>query len=263
MVTLRKGLSVCALLLLTGAASAAVVYSTSFENPPFALGSINGQDSWANGSGTGQSQSIVNSYARTGTQSLMWDNRSTFNSFYSVRRAFDGQAGTITVSTPLEISVWLWIDPAVSQPERLYGLYATNSGTGTLGGTALGITISGDGRLRAGTTWSSTYSGPVLYQNPALVGNWVQLVLQYNGTGGKAFVFDSGANQLWYTSFASVSLANANGTGTNSWNINLGTDYNLTSDRAGLAYMDDLVVVPEPAGLVGALAALLMLSRRR
>jgi len=260
---LSKLILVGALLLLTASASAVVVYSTSFENPPFVLGSINNQDGWVNGSGTGQSQSIVNNYARTGSQSLMWDNRSTFNSFYSVRRSFDGQAGTITVSTPLEISVWLWIDPAVSQPERLYGLYATNSGTGTLGSTALGMTISGDGRLRAGTSWSSTYSGPVLYQNPALVGNWVQMVLQYNGTGGKAFVFDAVGNQLWYTSFASVSLANANGTGTNSWNINLGTDYNLTSNRAGLAYMDDLRVVPEPAGVIGAALAMLMLSRRR
>jgi len=253
--------ALCALFVAT--ASSNVVYDTGFEYPPFVTGSIVGQDGWAAGSGTGNSQSIVNTFAHSGTQSLFWDNSSTFNSFYSVRKAFDGQAGAITPATPLEIWTWLFVDSS-SEMNRLYGVYATNSGTGTLGSTALGLTISGSGDLRAGTSWSATYSASPLYSNPDLVGNWVRVLLSYNGTGGGAAVYDAGMNLLWSTTFASVSLANSNGAGTQSWNINLGTDYVTTTSRLGKGYHDDLLVrvVPEPATIMLAGLALLALRRR-
>ncbi len=255
--------SILAISGLLVAVASGNVYTTSFENPPFVVGSIVGQDGWVAGSGTGNSQSIVNTFARTGTQSLFWDNSSTLNSFYSVRRAFDGQNGAITPATPLEISAWLFVTQGTGR-DRLYGVYATNSGTGTLGSTALGLTISGSGDLRAGTTWSATYSAAPLYTNPALVGSWVKVLLSYDGVGGGAAVYDSGMNLLFSTNFATVNLANANGAGTASWNINLGTDYNTTTARLGQGYHDDLsvVVVPEPAGLLVLSLGLLALRRR-
>jgi len=257
--------SICAgifAIALAVAASAVPVYVTSFENPPFVPGSINNQDGWVNGSGTGQSQSIVDTFARTGSQSLLWNN-TNLTSFYSVRRAFNGQQGAITPATPLEISVWMYLDPSTGL-NRLYGLYATNSGTGTLGSTNLGLTISGTGNVRAGTTWSSTYSGPVLYNNPDLIGAWVRVLLTYNGSGGGAAVYGPANNLLWSTTFATVSLANANGTGVNSWNINLGTDYVTTTNHTGMGWMDDLslIVVPEPAALLLLLLGGLALRRR-
>lgn len=249
--------------VLGASASAQLIYSAGFESPTFVLGSINGQDGWVNGSGSGVSQTVSTALPFAGTQSLFWDNTGASNSFYSVRRSFNGQAGAIAAATPLEISSWLFLDRS-SEVNRLLGVYATNSGTGTLGSTALGITISGNGDIRAGTTWTATYSGPVLYNNPAIVGNWVQVVLRYNGVGGSAALYDLGANQLWSTTFASVSLANSNLGGTNSWNINLGTDYVTTTLRAGKGFHDDLVVrvVPEPTSLL-ALAALGLIARRR
>lgn len=249
--------------LLAATASASTVYSAGFENPPFVPGSIIGQDGWLAGSSSGSSQSIVNTFAYAGTQSLFWDNSTTFNSFYSVRRAFDGQNGAITATTPLEISVWLYVDPSTGA-DRLYGTYATNSGTGTLGSTALGLTISGTGDLRAGTSWSATYSASPLYTNPALVGNWVKVLLSYDGVGGGVAVYDAGLNTLFSTTFATVSLANANGAGVGSWNINLGADYNTTTARLGMGYHDnlDVSVVPEPASLL-ALGGLALLALRR
>ncbi len=261
--TLRRILVGAVASLLAASASAQVIYSAGFENPPFATGSIIGQDGWAAGSTSGTSQSIVDSFARTGSQSLFWNNSVTWTSFYSVRHAFDGQAGAITPATPLEISSWLYVD-ATTGPDRLYGVYAVNSGTGTLGSTVLGITISGAGAVRAGKNWSSTYNAPPLYTDPQLVGNWVKVVLSYDGTDGGAAVYDSAENLLWSTAFAAVSLANANGSGVGSWNVNLGSDYITSAARLGKGYHDDFLVrvVPEPASILLAGLALLALRRR-
>jgi hypothetical protein len=257
--------SIAVAALMASAGAQIIIYQTGFED--FTLGSINGQDGWANGSGGGASQSITDSFARSGSRSLFWNN-TTLVSFYSVRRAFDGQAGAISSTTPLEATVWVYVSPG-TEANRLYGIYLTNSGTGTLGATVLGATLSGDGGFRAGTTWFDTYSGAPRYSNPsALVGQWARLALRYNGVGGSAAVYDSSDNLLFEINFPIVGLGNANGTGTNSWNVNLGSDYVTTTARSGTGYMDDLLVwiVPEPASVaaLGAgLAGLLGLRRRK
>jgi hypothetical protein len=249
---------------MASAGAQIIIYQTSFEG--FTLGSINGQDGWANGSGGGASQSITDSFARSGSRSLFWNN-TTLVSFYSVRRAFNGQAGAISSTTPLEATVWVYVSPG-TEANRLYGIYLTNSGAGTLGGTVLGATLSGDGVFRAGTNWTATYAGTPLYSSSALVGQWARLALRYDGVGGSAAVYDSSDNLLFIQFFPSVGLGNANGTGTNSWNVNLGSDYVTTTARSGTGYMDDLLVwiVPEPASVaaLGAgLAGLLGLRRRK
>jgi len=49
--------------------SAAVLYATSFENPPFTVGPIAGQDGWAEFPGSGAAF-VENSFALTGTQAV-------------------------------------------------------------------------------------------------------------------------------------------------------------------------------------------------
>ncbi len=252
-----------ALLAAAGVAHAQVIYSTGFESPTFAPGSINGQGGWVNGSSAGATQSISGAFARSGSQSLQWDNSAAV-SFYSVRRPFDGQDGAISAATPLEISTWLYITPN-TQSDRLYGIYANNTGTGTLGTIALGMTIGGDGTVRAGTAWVDTYSGAGLFQDAALVGDWVRLVLTYDGTGGSAAIFDSANNNLFSTNFAAVSLANTNANGASTWGVNLGSDYNALTNRAGIGYMDDFEVriIPAPGTALALTVGLLAATRRR
>lgn len=243
------------------AGSASAIYSTSFEAPTYATGSVIGQDSWLAGSGAAP-QMVVNDFARTGSQSLFWDN-TQLESFYSVRRVMNGQNGAISAATPLEISIWMNIGTS-STANRLYGIYAMNSSTSTMGGTNLGVTISGDGSVRAGTAWNQTYSGAADYVNAALVGQWINVALQYDGVGGKVIIRDSGMNELFTESYAAVTLGNANGAGL--WGINIGTDYFATTNRLGRAHMDDLSVriIPTPgaAALLG-LAGLAGVRRRR
>lgn len=256
-------LATVAALVLATSASAALIYGTGFEAPTIVPGTLVGQDGWLAGSGSASSQAVVNTFSHTGSQSLYWDNSTTFSSFYSVRRSFNGQAGAITPATPLSVSVWTYVVQG-SGIDRLYSLLLTNSGTGTMGSTTLGVSISGTGDIRAGTTWSATYSGAPDYSNPAMVGSWVKLDLRYDGVGGSVAVYDSSNALLHSENFAAVTLGNANGAGVNSWNVNLGTDYNGTAARLGRGYHDDLVVqvIPEPASLL-ALGSLALLALRR
>jgi len=258
----RFATTVLVTLALATAANAALIYGTGFEAPTIVPGSLVGQDGWAAGSGSAASQAVTGAFSYAGSQSLYWDNR-TLNSFYSVRHAFDGQAGAITPATPLSVSVWTYVVQGTGT-DRLYSLLLTNSGTGTMGSTTLGVSISGTGDIRAGTSWGATYSGAPDYSNPALVGAWVKLDLRYDGVGGSVAVYDSSNVLLHSENFAAVTLGNANGTGVNSWNVNLGSDYNLTASRLGQGYHDNLVVqvIPEPASLL-ALGSLALLALRR
>lgn len=252
-----------ALAAVSIGATAHAIYSTSFENPPFVPGTIVGQDNWLAGSGAGVSQAISGAFARTGSQSLFWDNNANQPGFYSVRRALPGQNGAISATTPLVAEVWMHIDANVN---RLYGLYLMNSSTGTLGVTNLGVTVSGDGTVRGGTAWSSTYTNTGLIgTNSNFVGNWIRVRLMYDGVGGGLEVHEPISNSTLSSTFAAVNLVNANGTG--EFGINLGTDYFASTDRLGIAYMDDLNigVVPEPATLTALMvgAAALLARRRR
>ncbi|MCC5787319.1 MAG: PEP-CTERM sorting domain-containing protein [Phycisphaerales bacterium] len=236
---------------LSGQALAAPLYATGFEPPVYTLGdSVNGVDGWANASGSGAGVTVSDVQA-LGTQSLQFDNSGSFNSFYSVRRELPTYNGVV------EASVQLYIEGNV-QANRLYGMYFTGSATGTLGGASLGLSIGGDGSIRAGTSWAATY------QNTGLIGTadagsftdrWLTITLSYNN--GDASVMISGLDGP-NSSFSSNYTMSDGPLG-----LNLGTDWFTSTDRAGVGYFDNLEIVPAPGALallgLGGLAA----ARRR
>jgi hypothetical protein len=231
--------SFLALTALTATALAqTTLYQTSFENPPFTAGQpAPPNDDWANGSGTGVSHVVTDELANTGSQSLKWDNSGTNNSFYSIRRALNWQ---LTDPDKLVVKVRVYIT-AGTGANRLYGVYLTGSDTGTLGGTILGVTIAGDGKIRVGTTWGATYSSSTwLAQAPAgtYENRWLQVEMTYDRGSEQATIKVSGfADNAEYT----ANLTQP----TEPRNINLGTDYVTTTARNGIGYFDDLSITAE------------------
>lgn len=250
------GVSAC--LALAGAAQAQLLYSTSFEEPTYTAGtSVVGVDGWAAGSGVGASQAVSTAQAASGTQSLEWDN-TTLDSFYSVRREMPSYD---PAGLPLITSVQLYLTSGTGV-NRMYGLYYVGSPTGTLGGTVLGLNISGDGTVRAGTSWAQTYSGTGIGQaDPGtFFDRWLTITLTYDpatGDGSAEISGLGGAVSTIGSSWSSVTAPQG---------LNLGTDWFDTADRAGVAYMDNLriVQIPSPAGLaVLALGGVGLVARRR
>src|SRR5205823_1611900 len=114
---------------------AQTIFSTGFEAPTYATGSIVGQDGWIIGNGTSTPgfQSVSTASPFAGAQSLAFDN-STITTLSSVRKSFAGTAGTAyTASTKIRIG-------ANNNPSRLYGLYLTTS---TFSGTYFAANIGG------------------------------------------------------------------------------------------------------------------------
>ncbi|MBX3355830.1 MAG: hypothetical protein KF724_09045 [Phycisphaeraceae bacterium] len=255
--SLKPAFVLTAALATASSASATILYSTGFESPPFTVGSsVNGIDGWLNGSGGGVSQSVSTAQAASGSNSLLFDNSSLF-SFYSVRHNLGGWNG----QDILKVSTKLYVDGS-TQANRLYGLYLTNVAAGTLGSTTLGLSIGGDGIVRAGKNWAATY------ENPGIIGTagagtftdrWLTIEFLMNATTGNADVTISGFSDASSinSSFSGVSIP---------LNLNLGSDYFDTTNRAGKGYFDDLSIeyIPTPGAIallsMGALAGL---RRRR
>ncbi len=242
----------CAMVAaLSGQALASPLYATGFEPPVYTLGdSVNGVDGWANASGSGASATISDMQALD-TQSLQFDNSGSFNSFYSVRRELPTYNGVV------EASVRLYVDQS-TEANRLYGVYFGSSPTSTLGGTILGLTISGAGDIRGGTSWGSTYQNTGIFAtaDPGThLGRWLTVTLSYaNGDGTIAISGLDGPNSSFSANFTGVTAPA---------NLNLGADWVTSADRAGIAYFDNLEIVPAPGALallgLGGLAA----ARRR
>ncbi len=226
------GIALAGSIAVAGAASATPVFETGFEPPVYFAGSpIDGIDGWSNGSGVGASH-IVSTTQAIDTQSLQFDNSSTFNSFYSVRRALP-----TGIEDGFAVSVRFYMD-GMTEENRLYGLYLTSTATSTLGGNTLGLTIGGDGAVRAGTTWGNTYS------NSGLIGfadfgtfkdRWltITLIWQPDGNAVASISGFDGPNDT-----ISVNLFQEN----QPLGLNLGTDWFTSTIRAGIGYFDDLEI---------------------
>ncbi|MFQ3587539.1 MAG: PEP-CTERM sorting domain-containing protein [Fimbriimonadaceae bacterium] len=241
----------------SGSALAQIPYSTSFEASDgfIAGGSVNGVGGWANGSGGGGSHSVSTAQAFTGSQSIVFDNSGGNISFYSVRRALNNDYTLFPVIT---VSTRLYLDGSTGA-DRLYSLLGTGSATGTMGGTILGVSVGGDGRVRAGNTWAATYtvSGVIGQFTTGHTGRWLTLSFTYNS-------FDRSATATASNGTESFTWSGTAGGTANVLNFNLGSDYDGTVNRTGIGYFDDVQAVPEPATLAAlGLGALALMRRRR
>jgi hypothetical protein len=259
----KLSLAASALAVVAMAPAQGTLYFTSFEPPTYTAGMHPaGVDGWAAGSGgtTAPIQVSTNIAHGAGNQSLAFDN-TTGVSFYSVRRDLAGY--NAAQGYPLEVSVQLWMDPQVTQANRIYGLYFGSAVTSTLGGTIQGLTIDGAGNIRGGTTWGATYTNSGLFATAdpgTFLGRWLTLTLGYNPNTGEKTGRISGLGG------ATPSYSMSWFGGAAPMNVQLGTDYFATTDRAGIGYFDDLkiVAVPEPGTMAAlGLGALALIRRRR
>ncbi len=244
-----------ALLYATSVAGADIFYTADFESPMFNPGqSVHAIDGWFNGSNAGQGHSVSEGQSFSGSQSLKFDN-TAFNSFSSVRRALP------EYEDELHASVRVYLDGA-TQANRMYGMYLVDQPLGAMGDTALGLSIGGDGTIRAGTEWADTNSdeGIIGTASPgSYLDRWLEISLSVE-TDLATTVQISG-----FAGGGTVSadfLLNAMPLG-----LNLGADWADTTQRSGIGYFDDLVVSSQTIPAPGALALLglagLVSARRR
>ena len=231
--------SVAAALAAAASSQAATIYSTSFETPTYTAGStVAGVDGWTAGSGGGASQTVSTAFASSGTQSLVFDNTGTNNSFYSAVH----QLGAFAPST-LTLSVDVYI-PSTNGADRSAEIEFS---TGTLGSGVLGISIDGAGEIRMGTSWAALYSTTVIAATaPAgtYANRWLTATLTFNpatAAGTVALSGFGGTTPSYSASYTGV---------TTPTNVNLGSDYIGTTARAGQIGFDRLslvTAVPEPS----------------
>lgn len=201
----------------------------------FAAGALSGQNGWAAAS----HYSVVNNFARTGTQSVLASGTSgTHFAWVDLAPAPGYNSGTITTST------WMHIG-ANTVADRVQGLQAW----GNVGGWSIGLKSNGEVIGGFGSLWARPVIGTVV--NPTQ--RWVNLTLSVTiGSGTAVATVDGQTFNLTGTGLASLT------------DVDFVSDYINTSASGAFVHFDDLEVVPEPATMtVLALGALAALRRRK
>lgn len=230
---MRKIIGLFGLALI---ASLAPAQTFGFEaSEGFAAGALQGQNGW----NASAHYSIVNNFARTGTQSVLANGSSgTHFSWVDLIAAPGYASGSFSAST------WMHIG-ANTVADRVQGLQAW----GNAGGWSIGLKSNGEVIGGFGSLWSRPVIGTVA--NPTQ--RWVNLTLTFDVGAGTAVATVDGQS------------FNLTGTGLTSFtDMDLISDYINTGTSSGFVHFDDFEVVPEPATMtVLALGALAALRRRK
>lgn len=213
---MRKTLVVCGVLAFcTVVANATTVYSTGFENPPFTLGSLNGQNGWAT---FGNANIVVqNSVVKSGLQAVEID-------------AGTNQSGPLHFDSPgtgvvVRLQADIYLTTSSNETAWQFGVY---NGFG-------GINILPDGSLQIAAP-GFPVTGPLVNRDV-----WNNFRIDYNEVTGHFNVFLNGTpvatNEAMFNGFA-YSFATLNSFG-----------YTGANDKA---FLDNFSVntVPEPSSLL-------------
>ena len=230
---MRKIIALSALAALAVVASA---QNFGFETSEgFTAGILNGQNGWV----ADTQYSVVNNFARTGSQSVLYNgSNGTDYAWVDLAPNPGYTSGTFSAST------WMHIG-ANTVADRVQGLMAW----GNTGGWSIGLKSNGDVIGGFGFLWSRPVIGTVV--NPTQ--RWVNVTLSFTVGSGTAVATVDGQS------------FNLSGTGlTALTDIDFTSDYINTAASAGFVHFDDFTVVPEPATMtVLALGALAALRRRK
>lgn len=230
---MRKIIGLFSVVLVASVASA---QSFGFETSEgFTAGALAGQNGWTASS----HYSIVDNFARTGTQSVLASGNSGAHFAWVDLIASPGYTtGTFSAST------WMHIG-ANTVADRVQGLNAW----GNTNGWSIGLKSNGEVIGGFGSLWNRPVLGTVA--NPTQ--RWINLTLTFNVGAGTAIATVDGQT------------FNLTGTGLTSFtDMDFVTDWISASASSGFVHFDDLTVVPEPATMtVLALGALAALRRRK
>jgi hypothetical protein len=187
-----SSVAVAAVLLFAGPTLAGT-YSTSFEEPPFTLGSIDGQDGWM-ATGASYEQEVVNTVALTGTQSFYRNNNVVSGSFgdqpFSAPLPSGEAAGESTavgVTAGLDkttFSMWFLAGDTSGPDGSFVSLSATDDSGSRINYIGIANTAAGGLTLNAYDVTSNGFGNAVDFNEYSLTGTpldrttWHELLVE-------------------------------------------------------------------------------------
>lgn len=235
-----------AALAFSAVASAQLQYGTGFEAADgfVAGGDLNGQNGWAGN----VNYDVVNDFARTGSQSVRWTGTGGTYAWVDLANPYDG-------AQALRSSVWVFIDAATANDERVFGLRLWGNDAGAVYGGSAGVTVDSGGSIRVGDTYAEMYDDSNIAGNVAnATGRWMEIMVLYTPGANTATVGVDGQE------FA-IDVATAR---TSILDVDLFCDWrDVNANTTG--WFDDYSVeaVPEPATLLALSAGVALMARKR